>query len=141
MCKFPFACVFMLEEYGLSLNVQKTKVFSTEVATNGPCYCDTNFGMIDILSENQKHKYLGRMFSGNIRKRGKVATEFRVSCGWMKYHAFQNVFENKHISTKLRLKLFDSVITATILYFLETCPLTVHNFGSRLLRIARLLDW
>ena len=39
--------VSVLQDYGLALNVQKTKLFSTEVAGNVPCYCDTNCGMIE----------------------------------------------------------------------------------------------
>ena len=42
----------------------------------------------------------------------------------MKFKAFQHVFEDKQVSVKLRFKLFDSIITSTILYGLETTPLT-----------------
>ena len=137
--------VEVLEEYGLSLNVKKTKVLSTETAPNGPSYCDTECGMIEMLSENQKHKYLGRMFSGDVRKRGKVASEFRISCGGMKYHALQNVFEDEHTPIKLRLKLFDAVITATVLYSLDTCPLTANSLQrldvAQRTMMRRIIGW
>ena len=64
------------------------------------------------------------MFSGEVRNRGRIAVEHRISCGWMKYHALQQVFEDKHIPIKLRLKLFDAAISSTVLYSLESCPLT-----------------
>ena len=47
----------VLKEYGLDLNVQKTKLFSTEVAGNVPCYVDTKCGMIEQSTEHQKHKH------------------------------------------------------------------------------------
>ena len=59
-----------------------------------------------------------------MRSRGKIAIEHRIQCGWMKYHPLQSTFEDHHIPIKLRLKLFDAAITATVLYSLETCPLT-----------------
>ena len=61
------------------------------------------------------------MFSGEMRNRGRVAVEHRIPCGWMKYNALQHVFEDKHIPLKLRLKLFDSAITSTVLHSLESC--------------------
>ena len=79
--------------------------------------------MVEMLSNQKKHKYLGRMFSGDVRSRGKIAIEHRIQCGWMKYHALQSTFEDHHIPMQLRLKLFDATIRATILYSFETCPL------------------
>ena len=117
----------VLEEYGLILIVQKTNILSIEPAPSGPCYCDTKCGTIEILSESQKHKYLGRMFGENIRIRGRVASGFRISCGWMKYHALRNVFGDKHAPIKLRLEIFNSFITAIVLYSLEACPLTINS--------------
>ena len=104
------------------MNIQKTKLSSKEPAENDVCYCDTTFGMAEMLSSQQKHKYLRRMFSGEVRNRGKVAVEHRIQCAWMKYHALQYTFEDKHIPLELRLKLFRAAITATAVYSLETCP-------------------
>ena len=114
-------------EYGLELNAQKTKVFNNEIASENTTYCITSFGTIEILSATQKHKYLGRTFTGEARTRGKTAVEHRISCGWMKYKAFENILQNKHISIRLRLKLFDAIVSSTTLYGLETCPMTETN--------------
>ena len=101
--------------------------------------------MIDQLSENQKHKYLGRMFSGEVRNRGRVAVEHRICCGWMKYHALKQVFEDKHIRIRLRLKLFDAAISSTVLYSLETCPLTeklLHRLDVvQRTMLRRIIGW
>ena len=45
--------VEVLKEYGLDLNVQKTKMFSTEPANSEACYCDTECGMVEMLSDQQ----------------------------------------------------------------------------------------
>ena len=101
--------------------------------------------MVEMLSNEQKHKYLGRMFSGEVRNRGKVAVEHRIRCGWMKYHSLQYTFEDKHIPVKLRLKLFEAAITSTVVYSLETCPLT-ENLLYRLdvvqrTMLRRIIGW
>ena len=46
----------------------------------------------------------------------------------MQYHALQYIFENKHIPIRLRVKLFDSAITATVLYSLDICLLAENVF-------------
>ena len=66
---------------------------------------------------------MGRSFSGDLRDRGSVALSNRSSCAWMQYNNLKHVLENKHVTLQLRFKLFESAITSTILYSLETCPL------------------
>ena len=77
-----------------------------------------------ILGTTGQHKYLGRAFFGDLRQRGRAAVEHRVGCAWMKYKSLQHVFEDRHVSIALRLKLFDAVVGSTAVYALETCPLT-----------------
>ena len=50
----------------------------------GMWYCDINCGEVEIISEQQKHKKLGRLFNGEMRNRGRVAIEHRIRCGWVK---------------------------------------------------------
>ena len=47
-----------------------------------------------------------------------------MECAWAKYHANRTVLTNKNISVKLRLRLFDSVVSPTATYGLATCALT-----------------
>ena len=49
----------------------------------------------------------------------------------MEYKAIQDVLENKHIYIRFRFKLFDAIISSTVLYALESCPLT-EKVESRL---------
>ena len=69
----------------------------------------------------------------------------RIQCGWMKYNGLQHIFEDKHVPIRIRLKLFGAVITPTILYSLETCPLTENlqellNIVQRTM-LRRLVGW
>ena len=43
----------------------------------------------------------------------------------MKFRGLQHLFLDKHISTALRFKLFDAVVTSTAVYSLDTSSLTV----------------
>ena len=78
----------LFAEYGLELNAQKTKISCDEDVTKDTTYCNTLYGNIEILSATQKHKYLGRTFTGETLTRGKTVFEHRISCGWMKLKAF-----------------------------------------------------
>ena len=135
----------VLLEYGLDLNSKKTKILCNEQVNEETIHCITKCGSIEILAANQKHKYLGRMFCGEVRNRGKIAVNHRISCAWMKYHALQHVFEDKHVPIHLRLKLFESAITPTVVYSLETCPLT-ENLQEKLnvvqrTTLRRIVGW
>ena len=79
----------VFREFGLELNASKTKILSTEHVEDTTVYCITDCGEIEILAKRQKQKYLGRLFTGDIRNRGKVAVDHRICCGWMKYKALQ----------------------------------------------------
>ena len=114
----------VLLEYGLELNQLKTKILCNETVGGESTYCITNCGAIEFLGSSQKLKYFGRMFCGDVNARGVVAVNHRISCAWMKYRNFQHIFEDKHIPFGLRLRLFEAVVTPTVLYSLETCPMT-----------------
>ena len=73
------------------------------------------------------HKYLGKKLSGDPRKRAMVDIQHRSQIAWMKFNEHRDTLLNRHVSLRLRLKLFDSVITPTIVFGLMTCPLTSHQ--------------
>ena len=55
------------------------------------------------------------------------------------------MFEDKYVSIKLRLKLFESVVSSTLLYGLETAPLT-QSLLSRIdvvqrVMLRRIIGW
>ena len=62
------------------------------------------------------HKYLGRHIPGNLKQRGCVDLNHRT------------IVANKHVSFKLRLKLFNAVVTTAMLFSLHTFALTKLEF-------------
>ena len=64
---------------------------------------------------------------------------------WSKFHLFKGSLTNKHVDVKLRLRLFNSVVTPSALYGLTTAPLTEADFEKlavaqrRMLR--RIIGW
>ena len=72
----------------------------------------------------EKHKYLGRTISGHLKRRGLVELQHRIQIGWMTFHKYKCILTNKHIALKLRLQLFDAVVSPTILFGLATLPVT-----------------
>ena len=119
-----------LGRFGLELNGKKTKVMTTE-PTRHDTQVITECGAIDISHAASKHKYLGRWFTGDLKKRGRATVEHRIGCARMKFNAFQHVLTNKHVSISLRFKLFEAVLNATLCYSHDSCPLT-DTRGHRL---------
>ena len=46
---------------------------------------------------------------------------------WGKFHQFKSALLDKHVDLKLRVKLFNSVVTSCVLYGLVSAPLTRKN--------------
>ena len=59
-----------------------------------------------------------------LTKRGQCNLSHRLSCGWFKFHCFQHSLLNRKIPVHLRLRLFESVVSPTVLYSLSSTPLT-----------------
>ena len=72
---------------------------------------------LEVVTRQESDKYLGKMLSGNFTERRVADLAYRKKCAWNKFRKF------KHISLRLRLKFFDSVISPTILFGLATTAL------------------
>jgi hypothetical protein len=83
--------------------------------------------MIEVARAKETHKYLGASLPGDLRFRGKTNLAHRLKCAWSKFHLFHASLTNKHVNIKLRLRLFDTVVTPAVLYGLTASPLTQHD--------------
>ena len=126
---------FMLESladcfahYGLELNTKKTKIFSSATCDDTVETVSTKAGIVEILPAGSTHKYLGRMWPGNLTERGHTAVSNRIGCSWGKFSELGHTLKNRYINIKQRLKLFDTCISPALLYSLDTCPLTGADF-------------
>ena len=70
------------------------------------------------------HKYLGRHIPGDLKTRGELEFAHRLAAAWGKFHKHRTTLLNKHVSIKLRLKLFEAVVTPTVLFGLSTLPIS-----------------
>ena len=80
--------------------------------------------MIEIVQAKVNHKYLGRYLWGEFSFRESVEINHRIKCGWYAFGKHAGTLCNRNISIKLRLKLFDAVVTPTILFGLSVLPLS-----------------
>ena len=79
---------------------------------------------IEILQDEQTHRYLGRNLVGDLALGTNVEFDHRLRAAWAKFHKYKHVIVNKHVSLKLRLKLLDSVGSQTAIFGLAVLPLT-----------------
>ena len=117
-----------LRQAGLSIHSGKTKILTTDinyVFSNSPVLVEAGGLMVEVLRKGDTHKYLGKRMSGDLRLRGQSNLSHRKACGWAKFHSLHGVLTNRNIPVKLRLELFDAVVSPTVLYSLSTTPLTV----------------
>ena len=106
----------LIEEFskiGLHLNASKTKILTTDVVDYE--FLEIGGNMVEILHGNSTHRFLGRYLPGILENRGDVEVTHRIQAAWMKYGQFSRIFSNRKISVKLRLKLFDAIVSPTLL--------------------------
>ena len=115
-----------LAAVGLSLNVSKTKILTIE-NLNGPMFLDIGDYIIKFYMGGKIKKYLGKKLFGDLRKRALVGLQHRSQIVWMRFEEHRDTLLNRHVCLRPRLKLFDSVISPTILFSLLTCPLASNQ--------------
>ena len=96
-----------------------------------PVLVDAADMFVEVVRRDGKHKYLGKVLSGDLRARGQANLEHRISLSRGKFHTLHAVLTNQKVPVHLRLRLFDSVVSPTALYSLSSTPLT----GSQLNRL------
>ena len=90
---------------------------------------------MEVVRANESHVYLGNALPGDLTKRGRKILNNRLRCAWAKFNIFRKALTDKHVNLRLRLKLFDSVVTPSAVYGLSVAPLTTTDL--ELLAISR----
>ena len=70
------------------------------------------------------HGYLGGNLVGDLALGTNAEFDHRLRAVWAKFYKYKHVILNKHVSFKLRLKLFDSVVLPTAIFGPAVLPLT-----------------
>ena len=122
---------------GLELHPDKTKILSNLQHRHGEGkkkHADVGGMKVEILTLEASTKYLGRDVS--LKDPHSIELENRIRCAWRKFHANKNVLCNKAHDLGKRLKLFDSIITPTVMYG-AGCWVTTKEAESRLSKTQR----
>ena len=115
-----------LRAIGLEMHPSKTKVLTSSC----PCpfqFLDVDGMMINVLSSMESHKYLGRLITLNPAMRVTVELKNRINAGWHKFHEHRQWLCNHHVHIGLRLRLFDAVVTPSILFGGAVLPLSEND--------------
>ena len=101
-------------KYGLRIHMGKTKVMTWNALVNGSSQVSLCDVFVEILDKCQAERYLGR----SLCFADCQETEFRnrVAAGWASFHKHKGELCNKFYRLADRAKLFDSVVTPTVLY-------------------------
>ena len=74
--------------------------------------------MVEALTGDHTHKYLGRRMRVSFSPRHVVEFNHRVQLAWNEFHRHRRILVNKHVSIKLRMEFLDAVVTPTMLFWL-----------------------
>ena len=103
---------------GLRLHPGKTKILHNGIGygTNArTAKCGTM--NIEILDKDGHATYLGRAVRLTAMEDEEIKS--RIAKAWAKYGVFRQELNDQHVPVKLRMKLFEAVISPTILYGCE----------------------
>ena len=109
---------------GLELHPDKTKIISSTNRQNRPRNKSTKVGdmRIEILARNSALKYLGRQITFDDAQRVELSS--RIRGAWAKFMEHKDELTRKTYALSDRLRLFDAVVSPTVLYGSETWTLT-----------------
>ena len=109
---------------GLQLHPDKTKIISSTNREHRPRQKFVRVGdmKIEVLARNGKIKYLGRQITFEDAHRAELSN--RLKAAWAKFMQYRDELTKKRYSLSDRLRLFDSVVSPTVLYGSETWTLT-----------------
>ncbi|CAK0905169.1 unnamed protein product [Prorocentrum cordatum] len=137
-----------LSRASLSVNARETKIMTTHVnvaADVVPLFLDAGGRMVEVVKHAGTHKYFGRLLSGDLRMRGKCNLEHRMKCAWLEDNQFADAMQNRNIPITLRLRLFDSLETPSVLHSLTTSPLTQKDLDKldalQMKLLRRIVGW
>ena len=98
-----------------------------------------------VLSDDESHRYLGRLLSTSASSRSNIEFRNRIRAAWAAFHKHKSVLLEHKLSIKLRLKYFDACVGPALLFGTAVLPLSrfqyaeFDKFQRKMLR--RIVDW
>ena len=99
------------------IHPKKTKILSNVKKRKGAeSHTEISIGTqkVQILRYEEATKYLGCMFS--FSQTIETELDHRINLGWKKFFAFKKQLCHPHYTLHQRLRLFDAIITPSVLY-------------------------
>ena len=100
-------------EYGLQVHPGKTKLMAWAYCSLGCQSLQIGAKTFAILGESEAERYLGRKLC--LHECQATELKNRVAAGWAKFQSFKEELTGKNYSVKSRLRLFEAVVSTTIL--------------------------
>ena len=100
--------------YGLKIHLGKTKLLTNIAKQNRPEKIQVGAEWIQVLQEEEGERYLGRKLCLDNYQGMELAN--RIAAGWASFMKNKVALCNRDCCLKSRLKVFDSIVTPTVLY-------------------------
>ena len=123
--------------YGLKLHADKTVVLTN--VRDPPKQLSCGGYSVKVAAPSDKHKYLGRVVSMDGFHDAELSN--RIACGWSAFMKHKLVLCNRRLLLRKRLRLFDAVVTPTILYGCAAWTLKQHDYQKLQTTRRRMLRW
>ena len=104
------------EKVGLRIHPDKTKILSNQSTINSNTTRHIKVGemSIEILTKNERVKYLGQRIS--FHQQETLEIKSRIRAAWTTFHKYRQELTSKKYMLKLRLRLFDATVSPTLCY-------------------------
>ena len=127
-------------QFGLQLHPEKTQILTNTTKKTGrgaATKVDVDDMSVSILPLSGSVKYLGRKLT--FENSQEVELQNRIRAGWAKFMASKQELTGKYYSLNSRLKLFDALVSPTVLYAAGTWTLTKQQEHKLIVTQRRML--
>ena len=116
------ASIAVSKEYGLKVHAGKTKVMTWNHLSRERRTLNLDQAVFTILEETDSERYLGRKLS--FYNCHSTELHHRLAAGWSKFHSFRSELTSASYSLRSRLRLFETIVSTTVLFGCSTWALT-----------------
>ena len=100
--------------YGLRLHMGKTKVLTNCTLSERGKSLEVDGDIVRVLDPSDVESYLGCKLCAVDTTNAELSQ--RIAGAWAAFSTYKPELTNKNLSAKLRLKLFDAIVTPRVLY-------------------------
>ena len=125
---------------GLKLHMGKTKILSNVFDRRGvlaQSHVQVGAGRVEVLPFDGSVSYLGRKLC--FQGFHDVEIQSRIAKGWGAFGKFKAVLCNKHYLLRSRLRLFDAVVSSTVLFGSGAWTMTAARESKLQTEMRRML--